>query len=232
MSSLSDRTRRGARRVAGGVRRRRRALTGLARARLGPYRQQLRRTSRREVNTVYARPLSDGAPAVPRQDGFRVVPADEDNLAELKATYPKELTDRKYGILRHRVQDPAEDAWIVVDDDGASCGFACLAWQDHEIKMMRHQVKVGPHQALFIDDHVFRAHRRRGAHTASVAARVAIAGQRGRTEGLVLIEVKNVGSITSYRSLGFRPIGKLVHLKEIRRTVEVRRPGAFRSRSR
>ncbi len=180
---------------------------------------------------MYALPLNQRVAAVPKQgrSTFSVVPADDDSLARLKAAYPRELNDRKYGILRHRVQDPAEDVWLTVDDNGELCGFGCLAWQDHEIKLMGHWVRVHPHQALFIDAYVFRKHRRRGAHTASVAERIAIAAQRGRTEGLVLIRVNNVGSTTSFVNLGFRPIGKLVHLKEFKRTVEVRRPRVLRS---
>lgn len=162
---------------------RRRSLTAHARARLEPYRLKLRKKYKREVNTVYARPLTERGPMVPTQGTFCVVPADEDNLARLKATYPKELNDRKYGILRHRVQDPAEDVWLTVDDNGELCGFGCLAWQDHEVKLMGHWVRVRPHQALFMDAYVFRKHRRRGAHTASVAERIAIAAQRAAPRG-------------------------------------------------
>lgn len=224
MSRRIDRVSAGARRVAGGLGRRQRALRRTARGSIGPRWDQLRKKHEPEVNTVYARHLVATAPPVATKGEFTLVPADEDNLARLKETYPKELSDRKHGILRHRVQDPAEDVWLIVDEDGELCGFACLAWQDHEIKLMRHWVRVRPHQALFMDDYVFRKHRQRGAHTSSVAQRIALAAEHDRTEGLVLVDVKNVGSTTSYRTLGFTPIGMLVHFRGLRRTVEVRRP--------
>jgi hypothetical protein len=212
------------RRVAAGLSRRQRALRRTVAGRVEPRWRRLRKKHEPEVNIVYARPLSTTAPPAAATGPFSLVPADKDNLARLKETYPRELSDRKYGILRHRVQDAAEDVWLIVDDDGDLCGFACLAWQDHEIRLMRHWVRVRPHQALFMDDYVFRKHRKRGAHTASVAQRIVLAAERGRTEGLVLVDVRNIGSTTSYRTLGFTPIGRLVHLPGLGRTVELRRP--------
>lgn len=230
VNSLVQRLRKWVLRVTSRGRRYRRSFADSHLARLEPHRLKLRKKLKREVNTVYARSLTEDAVVGPAHSAFSVIPANGDNLARVKAAYPKELTDRKYGILCSRVQDPAEDVWLTVDDRDEICGFGCLAWKDHEIKLMGHRVKVHPHQALFMDAYVFRKHRRRGAHTASITGRMAVAAQQGRTEGLVLIRTGNVGSTTSFVNLGFHPIGKLIHLKGFKRTLEVRRPSALRSR--
>lgn len=222
MTTLTRRTGLRARRLLGSARRRGAETTTHAREATRSRWKDLRRTYKVEVNAVAARPLSpDGAP-VPGE--FRLQPADEDSIARMRELYPKELNDRKVGILNDRVRGTAEDAWVVLDQEGNLCGYACLAWQDHEMKLMRHVVKVHPHQALFMDDYVFKKHRRRGVHKATVAVRVGLAAQRGRTEGLVLVDVTNRASTATYRGQGFTTIGRLVHVRGIRRTVEVRRP--------
>ncbi|TQL49059.1 acetyltransferase (GNAT) family protein [Ornithinicoccus hortensis] len=181
--------------------------------------KRIQKKHRPKVSRYYSRPLSPDDPDR-SVNGFRFVEADHDNLARLKASFPKELSDRKRDILAQRIQDPSEDAWMILDEGDRLCGFACLAWDDHEVKLMQHTIRVRPHQALFMDDYVFKKHRRRGAQSAAVELRVGLAAAHGRTEGLVLVSTTNLGSISSYRKAGFQTCGRLIHFPTSKRTLE------------
>lgn len=155
-----------------------------------------------------------------------VLPTDE-SLAALAEKYsPSQLTERKHQILRERLRNPDEDVWLIRDADGNVGGFSCVSWVDHYEAASNYWMRLEPHQFLFIDDLVFKDHRRRGMQRYSIQRRAEIARDRGRTEGVLLIRSDNIASRSSFLSLGAEYAGRLHFSRKARQSVLVPEPDA------
>lgn len=190
----------------------RRALVTVGRA----YRER----TRTRVKILYE---LDVAVARNETGPFRLEPATPQLLERLHGAYPQEVDARKRDLLVARVEDPHEDCWVIVDDEEQLCGFACVAWTDHLIRRENHVVPVRPDEALLMDDYVVRAHRRRGAHGVSIARRLQIAAERGRTRGRVVIDERNTASQAVYGRLGARPVGRIITWPRHHRSIQLER---------
>lgn len=168
------------------------------------------------LDVALTHPETEAAP-------FRLEEGTPENLDRLHRERPDEVNERKHHILRARVDDPGEDVWVIVDDQGQQCGFACVAWTDHLIRKENHRVRVRPHQALLIDAYVLKGQRRRRAHLFAVLRRLEIAAERGRTEAIVAIDETNTASRASFAKLGATRIGRIVVLRRWKRSIELRR---------
>lgn len=167
-------------------------------------------------------------PAGPREPGtagfpFRLEPGTPDNLDRLHRENPSEINERKHRILLERAQDPGEDVWVIVDDQGQQCGFTGLAWVDHLMRKEDHVIRVRPHQALLVDDYVLIAQRRRGAQSYSVLRRLEIAAERGRSEVILAIDRTNTASQGTFNKLGATTIGRIVTFRHFKRSVQLER---------
>lgn len=181
---------------------------------------RLKKQVRPETLYSYSFPTSSDDPVLARSD-CTLIEADEDKLAELKATYPRELSQRKYQILLERLNVPSEKCWLISDGHGNLCGYCHLAFKSTLNARINHLVEVGRAQAYFFDDYVFKKHRGKGLHAASIAQRMEIAAGMGITEGLTTISKANYPSITSYGKFGLRSELILVYIPLFKRTLRL-----------
>lgn len=156
----------------------------------------------------------DGVP------GPQLVEVNLADLEQMRATCP-DLTERKFGQLRERIGSPDITAYLIRDADGSWAGYCHLAYHRFDDHYLNHVVRLRPHETLFVDDQVFRSHRRRGLHTFSIRRRRELARQRGMRTGLVVINDKNTASVAAYRHVGIRPVRRLVFVRPFRVMVQV-----------
>jgi GNAT superfamily N-acetyltransferase len=176
-----------------------------------------RKKWRPEVLYSYSFPVASAASAVRR--GPSLVEANESNLAELKATYPNEFTQRKYDILSARLQSPHEVCWLIKTAKGRWAGYCHAAFDDTINARINHLVRVGPEQVYFFDDYVFKRRRGRGLHAFSIGARINLLREQGITEVLITISKNNHPSIASFRKFGLRREARLVFIPALKRTL-------------
>jgi len=181
---------------------------------------RLKKQVRPETLYSYSFPTSSRDP-VPTRSDCTLVHAGEDNLTELKAAYPRELSQRKFQILLERLKVPSEKCWLISDAQGNLCGYCHLAFESTLNARINHLVHVGREQAYFFDDYVFKKHRGKGLHAASVAMRMEIAAGMGITEGLTTISKANYPSIASYGKFGLRSELILVYIPKFKRTFRL-----------
>lgn len=152
--------------------------------------------------------------------GPTLVEVNQADLDDLRATSP-ELTDRKYAQLQDRIGSPGITAYLIRDADGTWAGYCHLAFRRFDDRYLNHVVRLRRRQTLFVDDAVFRSHRKRGLHTFSVQRRRELARGRGMRTGVVVINDKNTASIASYRHVGIRPVRRLYFVRPFRLMIQL-----------
>lgn len=152
--------------------------------------------------------------------GPELVEVNQVDLDQMRATCP-DLTERKYEQLRERIGAPDIAAYLIRDADGTWAGYCHLAYHRFDDRYLNHVVRLRRHQVLFVDDQVFRSHRRRGLHIYSILRRCELARERGRRTGLAVINDKNTASIASFRHVGIRPVRRLVFVRPFRLMVQI-----------
>lgn len=184
--------------------------------RFGP--QELRAAWRGwEVLDSYSFPV-DG-PGPPANPVWSLEDARAEDLRLMRETYPRDLEERKCGILFDRLNQHADRTLVTREENGEPCGYCHLGTGDTENARIRYAVQVLPHQGYLWDDHVFVAHRRRGLHAFSLARRLELLADDGRTEALTIISRPNLASRTSYAAFGAVRQRVLCHLPALHRTV-------------
>lgn len=181
---------------------------------------RLKREHRVETLTTYSLDTAAGD-GFPNPHGLSLHEATVDNLAEMKASHPREFTNRKYAILADRVGVTDERCYLIADGDGTWCGYSHMATTDNLNERIGHLVEVGPSDVYLFDSHVFRAHRRMGLHTFSIARRMQLAGADGRSRAWTTITSTNEASIASFAQFGLRPERWLVHLHTTGTTLDL-----------
>lgn len=182
--------------------------------------QQLRAAWRqREVLDLYAFPVRG---AGPEADPLRSLEeATAEVLTQMREDYPKDLNERKYVLLMDRLEDPADRTLIIRDEYGEPCGYCHITAQDTENARISLPIRVRRHQAYLWDDHVFMAHRRRGLHGFSIAARLQLLDRERVTEAVTIISRPNTASRASYGRFGARARRALIYVPRLGRTFSV-----------
>lgn len=183
---------------------------------------RFRKRSRPEV--LYTFSFSTTPPDTSfESSGYTLVPADRERLRELRRAFPRELSKHKLQLLVRRLREPGQRCWLIIDGDGAACGYCHIATTSTLNARINHMVKIAPHQAYFYDDFVFNAHRGKGLHAFSIARRRDIAAAEGITEALTTIAKKNSPSLASYGKFALRPRFTLIYLPALGRTLRLPR---------
>lgn len=152
--------------------------------------------------------------------GAVLVTANAADLASMRDT-SAELTERKYEQIAERIGSPAITTWLIRDADGTWAGYCHVAYQDFHDLYLNHWVRLRRGRVLFLDDHIFTAHRGRGLHTASVIQRCAILREQGFRQGLVVINDTNVASLRTYGHVGIRPVRRLIWVRAYRIMIQI-----------
>lgn len=179
-----------------------------------------------EVLDLYALPVTQ--PQTPADPGRSLEDATEPTLRQMWES--GDLDDRKLGILVERLADPADRTLIIRDEDGEPCGYCHITLGDTEDERTNFAIDLLPHQGYLWDDRVFPTHRRRGLHSFSIARRLELIAQEGRTEALTIIARHNRASRRSYAPFGTVRRRVLYYLPPWHRTVS--RPAVRRARLR
>lgn len=197
-------------------------MTGMLGTRIDDARRTARRTwKRHRPETLYSYSFTAAETDPPHWAGYHLEQADQDLLDRFRTAYPKELNDRKYGILQRRIGSETDPCWFIVDDTGDLCGYCHLSWSDTINERIHHHVAVAPHQAYFFDTYVCKRHRGKRIHAASIAHRLRLARERGVTEGLTTISKTNRRSVASFRPFSLVRTHRLVYLPTVRRTIGI-----------
>lgn len=170
-----------------------------------------------EVLDLYSVPVA--GPRPPTDPRRFLEEATADVLTQMGEAHPQELDERKLGMLLERLDHPADRTLVIRDETGQPCGYCHVTVGDTENARIRYAVPVLPQQCYLWDDQVFVAHRRRGLHAFSIARRLELLAEEGRTEALTIISRRNLASRTSYAAFGASRRRVLLHLPLCRRTV-------------
>lgn len=168
---------------------------------------------------TYRMPAAVGAPAAARDD-VALVEADTDLLAALRERFPREVDERKHGILVDRLVSPAERSWVIVDD-GVPCGHCHAALDSVLNARINAMVRLEPGQAYLFDDFVVRERRGRGLHGFSIARRMELLAAEGVDEFVTIISRGNAPSRASYRRYGPRVVAWLLYLPPLNTTLRL-----------
>ncbi|OLT17220.1 hypothetical protein BJF80_03340 [Serinicoccus sp. CUA-874] len=172
---------------------------------------------KREVLDTYVFPVHGPGPA---PDPARSLEdATEEVLDQMRRDYPDDLNERKHALLVERLSHPADRTLVIRDEHGEPCGYCHITTGDTENARIHLRLRVGRRQAYLWDDHVFIAHRRRGLHAFSIARRLELLAEDGRTQGVTMISRKNTASRASYGAFGARRTRQHVFLKDRQRTL-------------
>lgn len=161
-----------------------------------------------------------GEPGASGPGGPELVEVSLPALEDMRERCP-ELTERKFDQLRERIGAEDITAYLIRDADGSWAGYCHLAYRRFDDRYLNHVVRLRRHETLFLDDQVFRTHRRRGLHTFSVLRRRELARAGGLTRGVVVINRKNTASLASYRHVGIRPVRRLILVRPFRVMVQL-----------
>ncbi|MBA2697077.1 MAG: GNAT family N-acetyltransferase [Actinobacteria bacterium] len=164
---------------------------------------------------IDARRAAERAPAT----GGSIHPLDTELIEELRAQSPKDLPDRKRGLLLERLEDPDTRGWLIRSAEGIPAGYAQVTLADTVNARINHKVRVRPHQAYLFDDYVAGRFRRQGLHRMSIAERARVLAEEGRTELLVTISAHNVKSRGAFAPFDPLQVGVMWFVPRLRRTV-------------
>ncbi len=152
--------------------------------------------------------------------GAHLTEATPELLDTFRSTYPRQLSDRKYGILANRIGSATETCWFIVSPSGRLCGYCHVSAGDTVNTRINHRVRIAKHQAYFFDEYVCRQHRRNGYHRFSIGERLRLLRPSGVLEGVTTISNRNTASLGSYRGFNLTPIARLVYVPALKRTLE------------
>ncbi|MCK0112784.1 hypothetical protein MWU75_11595 [Ornithinimicrobium sp. F0845] len=188
----------------------------------------LRRSARQvcEVLDLYAFPVK--GPQPPADPSRLLEDATEPVLRQLRES--GDLDERRFGILVERLANSADRTLIIRDEHGEACGYCHITLGDTTDERTNFAIQVLPHQGYLWDDRIFPGHRRRGLHTFSIARRLELIAEEGRTEALTIIARHNRASRRSYAPFGTARRRVLYYLPQGHRTIS--RPAIRRARLR
>lgn len=147
-----------------------------------------------------------------------LVPATKDSLETMYNQYRQEVSTGKYQILQQRLESGSEQC-LLVYNQGKICGYCHIAWAEHYNSWSNLKVKLELGQVYFFDDYVFESCRGQGLHKLSIAQRLQIAGQRGQTSALTIIDKSNNPSHRAYTSQGFQQTQIIWHLPLLKKNI-------------
>ena len=149
----------------------------------------------------------------------------QEDLEELLRMFPKEISERKYNILKDRLSEDGREAFVAVTSQGDTpAGYFCTAVADTYVGGVKEILSVPAGTVYLFDDYVFERYRGRRLHGLSIRFRMERYQQRGCTRALVCIYATNDTSINSYQQSGFQyvgsetrivPLGRTIHSKEL-----------------
>ncbi|WP_109473112.1 GNAT family N-acetyltransferase [Ornithinimicrobium cavernae] len=174
---------------------------------------------RREILDLYTFPVHGPGPAADTSRSLEDATAEVLDL--MREAYPKDFNARKHQLLLDRLTHPADRTLIIRDEHGEACGYCHITDENTENARIRLPIKVSARQAYLWDDQVFARHRRRGLHAFSIARRLELLAEQGRTEALTIISRPNEASRRSYGAFGLRRRRVLIYLPALKRTFSV-----------
>ena len=170
--------------------------------------------------TTYVMPVTvEGAGAA--RDDVSLLEADAELLAALRERFPRDVDERKHGILIARLASPVERCWVIVDSDGVPCGYCHAAVASVLNARINAMVRLEPGQAYLFDSFVVRERRGRGLHGFSVARRMELLAEEGIDEVVTIISRGNTRSLAAFLPYGPRAVERLLYLPPVNTTLRM-----------
>lgn len=179
-----------------------------------------RRVEVAEVLYLYSLPTVAGV-GFHNPQGYALVDATMDNLAAMHEAQPRQFPERKLKILQGRVGSDVEHCYLIVTGEGDLAGYCHMTTADNVNELIGHRVEVGPADVYLYDARVFQDYRRQGLHAFSIARRLQMAADMGRSRALTVISTVSVASINSYGHFSARLDRRLVYMPRLHRTLDL-----------
>lgn len=157
-------------------------------------------------------------------DEFKLIAVDLDILNNMYSEYKREITERKYKIIKERLKEnSSEKAFIVSDKNKEIYGFYHIAYKESLDAGINYIVPNIPSNVHLFDDFTFENKRSKGAHKFSIGARMKLAKSQGYKTATVNIFNENKYSQNSYKHFGFAKIKEIKYYKfgKINKTYEI-----------
>lgn len=139
-------------------------------------------------------------------------------LRRMRRQHPKELTDRKYRILRDRLTARDQIGYVLEGPEGDVLGYCHTSTASTLNERINYLVRLGNRDVYLYDDHIFAAYRRRGLHRLSILERCRQASADGFQTATTIISDTNTASIRSYQAFGLHPRRLLLYVRRLERT--------------
>ena len=143
-------------------------------------------------------------------DGHRLVELDEDTLDVMKKEYQNELTDRKYNILKSRLdENSSEKAYVVINKENEVCGYYNIAYKEVYSSVFKCNMPDVEGNVHLFDQYTFVKHRKKGIHTFAVGECINVVKDQGYKSATTCIVDKNIPSEKTNTKIGFKKYKKI-----------------------
>lgn len=127
------------------------------------------------------------------------------DLEKMLRNFPKELSERKYNILKDRLTEEGKAVFVAeTQEDDSPAGFFCASVIATYVGGIKETLHVPAGTVYLFDDYVFEKYRGKHIHRKSVCYRLHEYCNLGFTRALVCIYHTNYTSAQSYRNNGFQ----------------------------
>ena len=129
----------------------------------------------------------------------------QDDLDKLFQKFPNELSERKYNILKDRLNDEGKKVFVAeTQNDDTPAGYFCTSVTDTYVGEIKKTLTVPVETVYLFDDYVFVQYRGQRIHGKSVCYRIQQYRDLGYKRALVCIDHTNNASFHSYQRCGFK----------------------------
>lgn len=143
----------------------------------------------------------------------------QDDLDKLFQSFPRELGEIKYYILKDRLTEEARKVFVAeTSNDNTPAGYFCTSVTDTFVGETKRTLSVPKGTVYLFDDYVFEQYRGRRIQEKSICYRMQQYRDLGYTEAIVCIDNTNNASFHSYQRCGFKYSHSDIHVVPLRYT--------------
>ncbi|MDY3360265.1 MAG: hypothetical protein SOY04_07670 [Clostridium celatum] len=141
------------------------------------------------------------------------------DLELLMKVYGEELGDKKYCILKDRINEEDIDIFCIKNKSNDILGYFCMAYKSVKENGINHIIDIDDKSVYLFDDYVFAKHRGNGIQHYSILSRLKLAMNKNKKYAIVNVYSWNISSIKNYTKLGFKKYIRYYYLKIIRKII-------------
>jgi ribosomal protein S18 acetylase RimI-like enzyme len=134
--------------------------------------------------------------------GFSFEPLTIELLGRMCKEYPAEISSKKYGVLKGRLNKDSAKGYIMLDK-GEIAGFCHIEYGEY-VGLTNYVMKKEKGAAYLFDAHVFKKHRKKGVHTFDIYSRLKEVKANNCRVARVVVIKGNIGAERAFQKFGFK----------------------------